>query len=347
VTWRTSPPKPNRGDRVAVVSPSAGLPGILPAPFELGLRRLTDRFGLVPVEYPTTRTMHAPAADRAADLHAAFADPRVKAVIATIGGDDQITVLPHLDAELLRANPKSFFGFSDNTCLLAYLYEIGLVAYHGGMVMTEFGRSGRMHPMTEESVRAALFTNAEYVLPAAEAFRDIDLPSWDDPGFGVDEPDLQPCDGWAWHNADLVVDGPSWGGNLELLAWLLMAGRVGPSERYAGHVLLVETSEELPGAVEVYRILRNMGERGLLRQFPAVLVARAKAWSLERRTPPDERETYRREQRDAVRRAFAEYAPHAMLVFDVDIGHTDPQLVLPYGGRIRVDGPARTITVTY
>ncbi|HEX6444401.1 MAG TPA: LD-carboxypeptidase, partial [Streptosporangiales bacterium] len=106
-------------------------------------------------------------------------------------------------------------------------------------------------------------------------------------------------------------------------------------------------SEELPSAVEVYRILRSMGERGLLRQFPAVLVGRAKAWSLERRTSPSEREAYRSEQRDAVRRAFAEYAPEAMLVFDVDIGHTDPQLVLPYGGRIRVDGPGRSITVTY
>jgi muramoyltetrapeptide carboxypeptidase LdcA involved in peptidoglycan recycling len=36
-----------------------------------------------------------------------------------------------------------------------------------------------------------------------------------------------------------------------------------------------------------------------------------------------------------------------MVVFDVDIGHTDPQWVLPYGGRITVDGPARRITAHY
>jgi hypothetical protein len=34
------PPKPRPGDRVAIVSPSAGLPEIFPAPYELGLRRL-------------------------------------------------------------------------------------------------------------------------------------------------------------------------------------------------------------------------------------------------------------------------------------------------------------------
>ena len=67
---------------------------MLPMPYELGLRRMREEFGLVPVEYPTTRRMGASAADRAADLHAAFADAEVKAVAASIGGDDQITVLP-------------------------------------------------------------------------------------------------------------------------------------------------------------------------------------------------------------------------------------------------------------
>ena len=341
------PTKPSRGDRVAIVSPSAGLPAAFPVPFELGLRRLRDTFGLVPVEYPTTRTMNAPPTDRAADLHAAFADPEIKAVIASIGGEDEITVLPHLDAELLRANPKPFLGFSDNTCLLAYLYELGVVGYHGGHVMNAFGRSGRMHPMSEASVRAALLTTGEYDLPVAEVYSDTDLPSWDDPAFGDTEPELERCEGWTWHNNDRLVEGRSWGGNLEILGWLLMAGRVGPSERYAGNVLFFETSEELPSAVEVYRTLRNMGERGLLRQFPAVLVGRAKAWSLERRTTLHERAAYRREQRGAVLRAFAEYAPQAMVVLDVDFGHTDPQVLMPYGGRVRVDGPARRITVAY
>lgn len=341
------PPKPRPGDRVAVVSPSAGLPGIFPEPFDLGLRRIRDDFGLVPVEYPTTRTMNAPPAERAADVNAAFADPDVKAVLASIGGDDEITVLPYLDAELIAADPKPFLGFSDNTCLLAYLYELGIVGYHGGHVMNAFGRSGRMHPMVEASLRAALFTTGEYELPVAEASRDTDLPSWCQPDFAGTEPELEPCDGWEWHNADRVVEGTSWGGNIEILGNLLMAARVGLSERCAGGVLFLETSEELPSAVTVYRTLRNMGERGLLRQFPVALFGRAKAWALEHRTSPDERAAFRREQREAVLRAFAEYAPDTMLVLDVDLGHTDPQVVMPYGGRVRVDGPARRIVVTY
>lgn len=54
-----------------------------------------------------------------------------------------------------------------------------------------------------------------------------------------------------------------------------------------------------------------------------------------------------REQRAALVRALDTYAPDTMSVFGVDFGHTDPQLVIPYGGTARVNGPARRITVMY
>ncbi|MEV0276568.1 S66 peptidase family protein [Streptomyces sp. NPDC050610] len=341
------PAKPRPGDSVAVLSPAAGLPGVFPQPYELGLRRLREDFGLKPVEYPTTRTMGATPEERAADLHAAFADPDIKALIASIGGDDQLTVLRHLDRDLIRANPKPFFGYSDNTNLLLFLRNSGIVGYHGGTVMAEYGRPGAMHPLTADSLRAALFTSGPYELTPASASGDVNRP-WEDPRTFDSEPELGPADGWTWHNGDRVVEGISWGGNLEIISWLLMADReVRPVEAYAGDVLFLETSEELPSADEVYRILRNMGERGLLQQFPALLMGRAKSWSFEKRLAGEEKAGYRWGQREAVLRAFREYAPDAMLVFDVDLGHTDPQFVIPVGGRIRVDGPARRITVTY
>ena len=65
------PDKPRRGDAVAVLSPSAGLPARFPLPYELGLTRLREEFGLRPVEYPSTRAAQASPAQRAADIHAA------------------------------------------------------------------------------------------------------------------------------------------------------------------------------------------------------------------------------------------------------------------------------------
>jgi muramoyltetrapeptide carboxypeptidase LdcA involved in peptidoglycan recycling len=341
------PPKPRPGDRVAIVSPSSGLPGIFPLPFELGLSRLRTDFGLIPVEYPTTRVMDSAPADRAADLHAAFADPGIAAVITSIGGEDEIRVLPYLDAALLRASPKPFFGYSDNTCLLAYLWQLGIVGYHGGCVMVQFGRPGAMHPATEASLRAALFRSGEYELASVPAYADIDR-DWADPATFGSEPPVQPSGGWLWPHAGRVVQGVSWGGNLEVLSWLAMAGRaIPPAEECRGGVLMLETSEELPAATEVYRILRSFGERGLLGACPAVLFARPKAWSLDHPATAEEKAAYIRDQHEAVLRALREYAPDAMVVLDVDFGHTDPQLILPYGGEIRVDGIERRITVRY
>ena len=157
-----------------------------------------------------------------------------------------------------------------------------------------------------------------------------------------------PAPGWSWHQPDRVVTAPTWGGNLEILHWNLAANRwIRPVEDYAGCVLLLETSEELPSATAVFRMLRDAGERGLLAQFPAILVGLAKASSLERRTTPEERERYRADQREAVLRALDRYNPSAMAVFDIDFGHTDPQWVLPYGGTITVDGPGRQITAHF
>ncbi|MET9967673.1 S66 peptidase family protein [Streptomyces sp. NPDC006356] len=342
------PPKPSPGDRVAVISPGAGLPGLFPRPFELGLERLRKDYELEPVEYPATRRMGSTPQERADDIHAAFADPDIKAVMASIGGDDQITVLPLLDRELIRANPKPFFGMSDNTNLLMFLRNTGIVGYHGATVMTALGRPVAMDQLTAESLRAALFTSGEYELRPAQRWNDVNR-DWADPATFDAEPETRPADGWTWVNAGRVVEGRSWGGCLEILGWLLMADReiARDLSEYDGGVLFLETSEEIPSGEEVFRTLRNMGERGLLHRFSALLMGRAKTWSFERPNSPEEAARYAAEQREAVLRAMRAYAPDTTIVFDVDFGHTDPQLVIPYGGVVRVDGSSRRITVTY
>lgn len=345
MTWvKLLPPaKLAPGDRVAVVSPSFAVPARLPAVHEIAMQRLRDELGLVPVEYPTTRQLGASPTDRARDLNAAFADPAIRAVLATIGGSDQITVLRHLDPELVRADPKPFFGFSDNTNLLNWLWFHGVAAYHGGSTQIHLGRGGGLHPVSLGSLRAALFASEDLEITEVDEFVEDEF-EWDDPRRLTSSPPALPSSGWTWHQADRLVRARTWGGNLEILEWVLASNQyVHDVSAYAGGVLLLETSEEMPAADEVFRILRNVGERGLLAQFPAVLVARPKASFILTPKTPDERQRYREDQRAAVLRAFADYNPDAMIVFDVDFGHTDPQWVLPYGGEMTVDAPARRV----
>jgi muramoyltetrapeptide carboxypeptidase LdcA involved in peptidoglycan recycling len=94
-------------------------------------------------------------------------------------------------------------------------------------------------------------------------------------------------------------------------------------------------------------MLRNAGERGLLEQFDAIVVAKPKAWHHSHRTDESERARFREDQRAPILRALDYYNPGAILVFGPDFGHTDPQYVLPYGGQVTVNGPGRQLLVSY
>jgi muramoyltetrapeptide carboxypeptidase LdcA involved in peptidoglycan recycling len=190
-----------------------------------------------------------------------------------------------------------------------------------------------------------LFTSPPKLAPGDRVSEDER--DWADPAALDGPPPSQPGPGWIWYRPDRVVTGPAWGGNLEILHWNLAVDRwIRSAGDYAGCVLL-ETSEEMPSAEETFRMLRNFGERGLLAQFPAILVGLAKAAALDHPASPDERQRYRDDQRAAALRALGTYNPGAMVVFNIDFGHTDPQWVLPYGGMITVDGPARRVTAHY
>jgi len=150
------PGKAKPGDRIAVLSPPFAAPAIAPAVHEQAMRRLGELTGLVPVEYPTTRKLGATARERADDLNAAFADPSIRAVIATIGGEDQITVVPLLDPELIRADPKPFLGTSDNTNLHNWLWTNGVASFYGGSTQVHLGPGPLVDKSHADSLRAAL-----------------------------------------------------------------------------------------------------------------------------------------------------------------------------------------------
>src|SRR4051794_27399203 len=167
------PPKARPGDKVAVLSPSFAAPAVAPEVHEQALRRLKDVTGVVPVEYPTTRQLGASPQDRAADLNAAFADPEIRGVLATIGGDDQITVIPHLDPQAVMADPKPFLGYSDNTNLLNWLWTLGVAGFYGGSTQVHLGPSPAVDEVHARSLRAALLTGEQLEITEPGVSEDI------------------------------------------------------------------------------------------------------------------------------------------------------------------------------
>jgi muramoyltetrapeptide carboxypeptidase LdcA involved in peptidoglycan recycling len=232
---------------------------------------------------------------------------------------------------------------SDNTCLAAAHWEAGVVSYYGGQLMNQIATPGALPAYTERYLRRALFESALGRYESAETWTD-DVVPWSRADYTETDPDYEPAPDPTWVVPDGVgeIDGRVWGGCLAVLRWLAAADRHVP-KRLDGAVLAIETAEDLPEARRVRWTLRALGERGLLRQVDAVLVGRPRTRNRSEDPGPEARETYRREQREAVEGTVRRYNPSAPIVFDLDFGHTTPTLPLPIGGRIVVDPGGRSI----
>lgn len=127
------------GSKVAVVSPAS-----YPQEERLlaGAERLAG-LGFVPhiaahASSKAHRFFAGSESERLEDLHAAFADPEVRAIFCSRGGYGSNYLLRGLDLELIARNPKPLLGYSDLTCVQTWLLDrAGLIAFHGPMVAAD------------------------------------------------------------------------------------------------------------------------------------------------------------------------------------------------------------------
>eukprot|EP01048_Picozoa_sp_COSAG05_P000483 COSAG05_NODE_13_length_36464_cov_294.169449_9_plen_360_part_00 len=308
-----------QGAYVAVLAPSAGAAAVFPHMAAQGIRRLEECLG-VPAKLMPSAELCGDALTpevRAADINAAFADPKVVALVSTIGGDEGVRVLPFLDAGVIAANGhKPLLGYSDITSLHLYLWRLGVVSFYGGALLTQFAISGPgMHEYTRDAIRSALLRPSErYSLRASAGFQDGYLNWGDEANMGVAKA-LEPNLGWhwaGWQPGSPPVSGVLWGGCLEVLVGHFMSRKWTPGpileERLRGAILFVETSEEFPAACFVYHFFQSLGEIGLLRRevgFAAVLMGRPQTVSGLTGSCGD-RVAFKTEQQAAVLRAIAE-----------------------------------------
>jgi len=342
----SSLPKLQPGDSVGIVSPSAVLAPVFPDVYEFGLTRLREQWKLNPIELPHCKNPGATKEDKMSDLIEAFSNPEIKAVITTLGGDHQVEYVHKLPAEPFRSNPKPFFGYSDNSHFSNFLFLQGVPSYYGGCIFTEYAMQGSMDDFTCKYLDAALFSGGERQLEASPEFNDEDLP-WKVKENLVKRRRYQANEGWYW-DGTTDAQGVTWGGCVECIDEMLRNGREIPTlEHFEQIVLFMETSEELPSDSYVGRLFRALGERGILSRVQGVLMGRPKAWSFERQTADNEKDTYKSEQRDVVLQTVRKYNNTIPVVQNVDFGHTAPMICMPYGSPIAVSSAQRTIRVQF
>ena len=158
--------KPKRlvkGDKVAIVSLSRGMLGedMFIHKYHIAKERLERDYGLEVVAMPNALRgidyldRHPEA--RAADLMQAFADNEIKAVFNAIGGYDTIRLLPYIDFDIIRNNPKIFTGFSDTTTNHFMMYKAGVTSFYGPCILCDFSQYVSMYDYTIDAIKNILF----------------------------------------------------------------------------------------------------------------------------------------------------------------------------------------------
>ncbi|WP_214324501.1 S66 family peptidase [Nonomuraea sediminis] len=310
------PAKLNRGDVVRVVAPAMSRSMVMEYDHSAVIEARFADLGLKLTygDHVDERDAFdsSSVAARVADLHAAFADPSVAAIMTVIGGFNCNELLPHLDWELIRANPKILCGYSDITALQnAILARTGLVTYSGPHWST-FGMRDHFE-QTLEWFTAVMFGTAPVVLTPPER--------WSDDLWFLDQSkrDLMPNDGW-WRLRPGAAEGRVVGGNLCTLNLLQGTGYM-PS--LDGALLIVEDDLESHPATFA-RDLTSLLQLPDARGVQGLVVGRFQQAS--RMTRP------LLEQIIATQPALAGLP----VLANVDVGHTHPLATFPVGGQARL-----------
>jgi muramoyltetrapeptide carboxypeptidase LdcA involved in peptidoglycan recycling len=334
------PPALRPGDTVAVVSLSSGLAAALPHRYEAGKRQLADTFGLRVIDTPNALRddgwLRANPRARAQDLHWALSNPEVAGIVCSVGGDDSIRTVDHLDLDLIAAHPKVFTGYSDSTIQHLVHRKAGVASFYGMALLTNAAENGGIHPFTVDSFRKTVMSTE----PVGELSA---APEWTEELLDWRRPELQdrsrrwvPNYGWLWLQGEQPVQGEVIGGCLEVLAMALGTGIWPELSAFESAVLHLEISEERPPISQVTHWLRNFAALGIIERLGALLFSRPENYSLR-----DTLSLY-----EAVRSELTLAGrPDLPFVANLDFGHSSPMGLLPLGRQLRVDPVARTLTL--
>jgi muramoyltetrapeptide carboxypeptidase LdcA involved in peptidoglycan recycling len=322
-----------KGSIIGVVTPSWAGPHIFPKVFELGLKRLTQSFDLKIKEYPNTKISKEESffepKRRAEDIMLAYEDPETDLIIASIGGSDSIRILPHLDIDRIKKNPKIFMGFSDSTTLLTYLNQNGLITLHGPSIMAGFAEPEGLQNEFIEHFTDFFFKPWDlFEYKKYSTWTETELP-WSDPDFINLKKQYHNNDGWKVIQGTGQVSGKLYGGNLEIFEMMKGTPFMEKLEQLNEVLLFLETSEEAPSISYIQYALRSMGMRGVFNKISALMLGRPVKYSDQ-----DKNNLY-----ETIKKViYHEFGKKDLpIIVDMDFGHTQPQWILPLGASASIN----------
>ena len=324
-------PALRKGDAIGYFSPSAPATHSAPKRYQRARAYLESKgFELVSgslsgeSDYYRSGTIQ----DRVAELNALIRNPQVRCIMSTIGGSNSNALLPYLDYEALRTDPKVIIGFSDVTSILLGIHQrTGLVTFYGPALVTSFGE---FPPLVDQAfeyfsslVMAEDTQEHTYALPEAWTEEMLDWETQERPKTLVP------------NNCEFLgtgqVCGRLIGGNLNTL-WSIWGSPYMP-DIVEGDVLLIEDSFKSIATVE--RLFALLQLNGIFERVSAVILGKHEKF--------DDAGSGRRPIDVLLEVLHGQEIP---IVNGFDCCHTHPMLTMPLGVKVSVDFDQQQVKVT-
>ena len=328
---------------VGIVSLSSGILGEPHIQFETetGIRRL-EEYGLnikfMPHALMGLDYVKAHPEKRAEDLLLAFHDPEIDMILCAIGGDDTYRLLPYLfdhDELANSVTDKVFLGFSDTTINHLMLHKVGLTTFYGQAFLPDICElSSEMLPYTRKYFEELINTeNISEICPS-------DIWYEERKSFGIDQAGKplisHPNSGFELLQGSPVFSGKILGGCIDSIYDMFNGDRYADMpvlckkyhlfpdpEDWKGRILLLETSEEKPSPEKYRKALEYLKQTGVFEAVSGLLVGK----------PMDE--TYAQEYRLLLTKVIDR--PDLPIVFNLNVGHSLPRCIIPFGINAFVD----------
>jgi muramoyltetrapeptide carboxypeptidase len=317
------PQKLKAGDDVRIIAPSCTVPSMpwfSDAMMADAKKFFIDR-GITVSEGKYIREMDGAGSTtiehRIEDIHAAYGDPSVRALLCMRGGWNCNQLLPFLDYDLIKKHPKIFCGFSDITALSNAIFaKTGVVAYSGPN-FNQFAYGDKIR-FAYDAFTAALMNDEPFTLQSSK--------EWTDAYFAAGKPwpfDLN--EGW-WAVHEGEAEGTSIGGNLCTLS-LLQGTEYMPQVN--GSILFIEDDHEThPRTFD--RDLTSLTQQPWFDGVKGIIVGRCQREAVNAEFGPVTKETLLQ---------IIERNPRLNklpIIANADFGHTYPTFTFPIGGTVKM-----------
>ena len=324
-----------KGDLVATVSPCNGWAGDPDKKwkYELGVSRLQE-LGLRVVAAPNSMRgseylSNNPKA-RAEDIMWAFENKEVHAIIANVGGNDSIKIIPYIETKLIRDNPKIFIGYSDVMNLHLLCYHSGLSSFYGDNLLTTIADQAGWHEYSKKSFVKTLFDPSP--IGMIEPSNDWTFePS--DPIAKSKKRRYFPNDGYMIVQGSGSASGRLMGGHTGMIELEGTPIEL-KAEDYDGAILFVEDIPDFFDEEGIRAYFEYFGRKGILQRLNGIIIGKS-----------NEAVDFS-ERAGIIRQIVSDlYSCSIPIFYGLNFGHSSPICILPYGSLAELDCEGKSFSI--